>query len=180
MQRRGEFIVYEYLRSTIFEYKKKYFIIQECQQGRLLNPQHGNSQRGADFAALATIFNANNANADELGDAILSALEKFDTEPHPFDDFDFSSRNKYIKKWMGARGIKEWETNQRVVDVIYKIVEDKYIIRPYANHTINPWIGPEGMPEFILQGDISAKEMGNTVLRAFQIATYNPNRTDPR
>jgi len=180
MQRRSDFTIYEYLHSTIFEYKEKYFIIQEAQQGRVLNPAHGTSQNGTDYAALAAVFNAKNVDPDDLGSAILIALDKFDTEPHPFEQVDIPARNRCIKKWIGYRGIKEFEVNQRGVSVTYRIVEKKYIVRPFANHTIRPWIGPQGMPEIVLEDGVSAKEIGDAVLRAFEIATYNPNRTDPR
>ena len=180
MQRRSNFTTYEYLCATIFEYKRKYFIIQETQQGLILNPKHGSEQGASDFSALAAILDVNNINPDDFGAAILNTIDKFDTEPPPCDQFDFPGQRKFLKKWVGARAIGEFVYNRRTVNITFKIVENKYIIRPFANYTINSWDGPQGLPEIILEGKVSAREIGAAVLRAFQIATYNPNRTDPR
>ena len=165
---------YKTLETVIFEYKDNFFIMERCQQGR------GNyeEQTASDFSGLHKKLPISSS-AAELGEAILSALENFDSEPTPFDQFDDSTRRKFLKKWFEYRGINEWEINQRTVDVYQILSDDCYRIRPYDNLNHHPWNGPEGMPETMLQGPVDAATLGMAVFKAFEIATYHPDRILP-
>lgn len=174
MKRRSSFTNYTWVKASIFEYKERFIVLEECQQGQVLIPAHGSEQRVSDFADLSGTLRLD-CTAKEMGQVVFKALENFDTKPHPYGQFDFSSRNRYIKKWMGARGIDEWETNQRVVDIEQELDSGKYIVRPFDNCNIHPWNGPEGMPEIELSASATIEEIGQAVLDAFKLATYNPS-----
>ena len=80
------------------------------------------------------------------------------------------------KKTFTARGIAEWERNQRVVGVTQFINEQKYCIRPCDNHNLHPWIGPQGMPEITIPALTDKESLGEKILEAFKLATSNPLR----
>lgn len=176
MKRRSQFTEYTYTRCTIYEYNATYFVMQESQQGQELIEVHGPAQRASTLSGLIDSFPLD-VSAELLGQAIKKALDSYDTIPPPYGDFDFSARNKFIKKCMKARGMAEWERNQRVVDVEFSITKDEYTIRPFDNNRINPWIGPQDMPSYTLSNQIDEKTLGEAVLKAFAIATYHPMRT---
>jgi hypothetical protein len=111
-----------------------------------------------------------------MGQAVFKALKNFDTKPTPYDQFDFSARNRYIKEWTGSKGVKELEINQRTVDVEQKLDSGKYAVRPFDNCNINPWNGPQGMLEIELSASATIEEVGQAVLDAFKLATYHPCR----
>jgi hypothetical protein len=179
MKRRSDFTIYKYTRASVYEYKRRYFVMQESQQGQNLLQEHGSEQRASTLSGLVDVLE-HDVDAKTLGAAALKALNLFDVLAPPYGDFDFPARNKFIKKCMNARGMKEWETNQRMIDVQYNIEEQQYIIRSFDNNNINPWIGPQGMPEIKLGESATAEELGRSILAAFQISTYSPNRTDPK
>jgi hypothetical protein len=104
-------------------------------------------------------------------------LENIDTKPTPYYQFDFSDRRRHIKKWMGYRGVKEWEINQRLVSVTQSLTEGTYIMKPCDNYNIHPWIGafPDGR-RITLEKEATTQELGKAVLDAFKLATYHPDR----
>ena len=175
MKRRSNFTDYKYLRVTVFEYKGKYYVMQESQQGRQLDPDYGPEQRASTLSGLVEELESE-ASAEKIGFAVEEGLRSFDVIPPPYEDFDFPARNRFIKKIMNARGMSEWERNQRVVDVEYDIANEKYKIRSFDNNNINPWIGPQGMPEIEISGSVSAKLIGDAVVQAFKKSTYHPAR----
>ena len=149
--------------------------MQESQQGQELIKEHGPDQRPATLSGLVDSFD-HDVDAKILGRSIINGLDDFDVITPPYGDFDFSARNKFIKNIMNARGIAEWERNQRVVDVEFDIAKDEYLVRPFDNNNINSWIGPQGMPEILIKGPVNAIILGQAVLKAFGMATYHPDR----
>ena len=174
MIQRNNITKYKSLEAVIFEYNDNFFIFEKCQQG----VHRCTEQLPSDFCELSKKLNTT-CSPEEMGQAIIEALRRFDLKQTPFPQFDTSARNKCIKKWFSARGISEWEKNQRVVDVIESLVDDAYYIRPYDNNTHHPWIGPEGMPEIKLPRSANIIDIGSNVLRAFKMATFNPQVGTP-
>lgn len=175
--KRSAHTAYETNETQIYEYKGNYFILQMCQQGKILNPAHGSKQLASDFCALSCKISIDSSSL-ALGDATLIALNDFDVIGHPFDQFDIPARNKIVASWFGARGMGSLEKNCRVVQIIENLQTGSLSVIPFDNHVINDWNGPIEGGAIDLAGR-DAESLGNAVKAAFLVATYHPDRKDP-
>lgn len=178
MIRRSLHTNYEWLDTQIYEYKGSYFVLEMCQQGQVLRPEHGSEQRASEFCALSARLDRD-VDADELGRATTKALDDFDTRPHPFDQFNIPSRNKVVSGWLGARGMGSLEKNCRVVQVLHSLKRSETLVIPFDNHRRNNWNGPMEDHAITLPQETDAFEVGRAVKTAFSLATYHPERKDP-
>ncbi|MEN9133863.1 hypothetical protein [Xanthomonas euvesicatoria] len=176
--RRGLHTKYETLDTQIYEYKGSYFVLEMCQQGEVLNPAHGPSQRASEFCGLSAKLEGE-SDSNKIGQAVLTALDEFDTKPHPFSHFDIPLRNKTVSGWFGARGMASLEKNCRVVQVLHYLQRDEIHIIPFDNHNRNNWNGPMDDKIIVLPSTAGATEIGDAVRAAFAVATYHPERKDP-
>jgi hypothetical protein len=174
MERRSSFTNYTHLSVTIYEYKNSFFVLVESQQSQVLNPAWGSKQGESDYADLGCILPLH-CSSVEIGDAVMIALDNFDTKPTPYDKFDFSARNRQIKKWIGYKGIAEFDRSLREVDVRKWLDGSGYVITPFDNNNINPWIGGMKDKTILLSDSASSEELGSAVLEAFKMATYHPD-----
>jgi hypothetical protein len=175
--KRSQHTHYRYHRATVYEFKNQYFVMEECQQGRVLLPAHGPGQIASDYAGLSATLPVHYLDA-EMGAAVVRALDDFDSRAHPFDQFDFSARNKQIAQWMGARGIQSLETNSRKVHVELQLQDRALQVFAYANCTADPWYGPMLDRPIGLSAAASLDDIGAAVRSAFERATYHPDRKD--
>ncbi|NHZ96102.1 hypothetical protein [Massilia sp. CCM 8734] len=170
--------IYTYAETRIYEFKNAYFVIEECQQGEILNPAHGSQQLASDYAALSAKLSTDYS-FEEMGAAVANALSAYDSRPHPYNEYDFSARNKTISKWVGARGIMDLEKNSRQVQVVQDLVNNSYTIFPYDNCTAYPWYGPMEDRAIKLPGTASLSEIGEAINKAFTLSTYHSERKNP-
>ncbi len=175
--RRSKHTDYKFLETQIYEYKGDYYIIEECQQGQELLPQHGSEQGASDFCAISKKLSKTASNT-EIGEQVLVALDNFDRQPHPFDQFDIQARNKIVSGWFGARGMGSLEKNCRVVQVVKNIKSNMINVIPFDNHNHNSWNGPMEEKSIELKS-ITSSSLGDAVQAAFRVATYHPERKDP-
>ena len=113
--KRSKFTNYSYDETIIYEYMKKYYIMELCQQGEL-NPAHDNRQAPSDVCDLSSTYDSNTA-AEKIGKGIIKALDNFDSRAHPYDKFDLPARGRYISGLVGARGLPSLERDSRQVVV---------------------------------------------------------------
>ncbi|MBB6366707.1 hypothetical protein FHR56_001820 [Xanthomonas sacchari] len=178
MMRRSSHTNYKLLETQIYEYKGSYFVLEMCQQGQVLLPQHGSEQLASEFCALSAKLDRD-VGAEELGQATLKALNDFDTQAHSFDEYDIAGRNKVVSGWFGARGMGILEKNCRVVQVLRYLERGEIRVVPFDNHNRINWNGPMEEKAVSLSGNAGAFEVGRTVQSAFLSATYHPKREDP-
>jgi hypothetical protein len=176
--RRSSHTNYKWLEAQIYEYKGSYFVLEMCQQGQVLLPVHGPEQLASEFCALSATLDCA-VGADELGRSTSKALDDFDTQPHPFDQYDIPSRNKVVSGWFGARGMGVLEKNCRVVQVLHSLKRSETFVIPFDNHRRNNWNGPMEDHAITLPQEAGAFEVGRAVKTAFSLATYHPERKDP-
>ena len=176
--KRSQITHYTYAESLIYEFKNRYFVIERCQQGVKLNPAHGTEQGPSENCALSASL-ALNCSPDDLGLAVLKAIDVFDTHPPAFDPWENKELGKLLCSLMGARGIPTLEKNCRLVQVVKYHDTDIYTVYPYDNCNLNPWHGPFEGRDIVLPGSSGPTEIGEAVLRAFSISTYHPERKDP-
>ena len=176
--RRGSHTTYTWLDAEIYEYKKQYYILQSCQQGKELDPAHGSEQLASDFCAVSAKMPIDSS-AEAIGQATLKALDDFDTIGHSFDKFDIPARNKVISGWFGARGMGSLEKNCRVVQIIQDIATGVVSVKPFDNHNRNNWNGP--MEDQVIKiKPVTSVSLGEAIKAAFLVATYHPERKDPQ
>ncbi|WP_369944448.1 hypothetical protein [Xanthomonas medicagonis] len=178
MMRRSSHTNYKWLEAQIYEYKGSYFVLEMCQQGQVLLPAHGPEQLASEFCALSMKLDCG-VGSDALGSATKKALEDFDTQSHPFDQYDIPSRNKVVWGWFGARGMGVLEKNCRVVQVLHFLESGEIRVIPFDNHQCNHWNGPMDGHAITLSQGAGASEIGGAVEAAFLLATYHPERKDP-
>ncbi len=175
--KRSQFTHYRYAESLIYEFRKNYFVIERCQQGVELNPAHGSEQGPSEDCALSASLSLG-CSAKDLGQALLKAIENFDTHPPAFNPWEDKEHQKALCDWMGVRGIPTLEKNSRLIQVVKDYGADIYTIYPYDNCNINPWNGPFAGHEIVLPGSSGPTEIGEAVIKAFAISTYHPERKD--
>ncbi|WP_052712037.1 hypothetical protein [Paracidovorax citrulli] len=176
--RRSSHTNYKLLETQIYEYKGNYFVLEMCQQGQVLLPQHGPEQLASEFCALSAKLDRG-VGAEELGKATVKALDDFDTQAHSFDEYDIPGRNKVVSGWFGARGMGVLEKNCRVVQVLRYLESGETRVIPFDNHNRNDWNGPMEDKAISLSRNADASEVGHAVQAAFSSATYHPERKDP-
>ena len=166
--------------AVIYEFKKTYFVLEMCQQGKEINPNHAHThQLPSDITALLAALPMP-CTANDLGAATLKALNEFDTRGHPFDKFDFPARNKYIAGLMGGRGLPSLLKNARIVHATRDIASGTYKIIPtFPDLHISEQIDAMERAKLCLPAGTSAADIGEGVLRMFAISTYDPERKDP-
>ena len=177
--RRSKHTNYVTAHTQIFEFKQTYFVLEECQQGQFLNPAHGTFQHVSDFSGLSAKF-SDDYTHNEMGLAVIKALDNFDCTAHPFDEYDFPARNKAICGWVGARGMGGLEKNVREVQIIQSLSDQSTAVIPFDNNNRDNWNGP--MEDCIIQlpPGSPAEQIGEAVRQAFKLATYHPERKDPK
>ena len=120
---------------------------------------------------------------EQMGKAVIGALDKFDVVPPKHDPWDYKELNAQLCGWLGARSVNALTKNSRLVQVIKD--GDKLEILPFDNHTKQPWYGPMikdvGFRKeklFKIPSDSSFEMIGKLIFDAFAIATYHPERKD--
>jgi hypothetical protein len=189
MTRRSKHTHYTEENTQIYEYKNQYYLLEECQQGQVLNPAHGTEQSAGDFAAVSSVLPATYGE-EEIGKATLKALQDYDRQAHPFDQFDIPARSKVISGWFGARGMGVLEKNCRIVQVIrnldgasrdYPTLKNgSIIIIPWDNNILQPYHAPMNNELITLPSTATATDIGAAIKKAFEISTYHPQRKDPK
>ncbi|NHZ43528.1 hypothetical protein [Massilia aquatica] len=177
--KRSPTTVYTYAETRIYEFKNAYFVIEECQQGQILNPAHGSQQLASDYAALSAALRTD-CSAREMGAAVAKALADYDSRAHPYGEYNLKARNKAISNWVGARGIMDLEKNSRQVQLIQDLLKNSLTIFPYDNCIAQPWYGPMEDCAITLPGTASCTDIGEAVCQAFTLCTYHPERTENR
>ena len=176
--KRSQHTNYKRWDANIYEYKKQYFILQMCQQGQELNPDHGPGQLASDFCALGEKIPVESSSV-VIGHAVLSVLNDFDIIGHSYGKFDIPARNKLISSWFGARGMGSLEKNVRVVQVIKYLGTGVIDAIPFDNYNKNNFNGP--MEEGVIRLNTEkAEDVGEAVKAAFRLATFHPERKDPK
>lgn len=168
---------YRYERTTVYEFAGRYFVLEECQQGRVLVPAHGPDQIASDFAGLSASLLATCSDT-QMGAAVLRALEGFDTCAPPFEQFDLPARNREMARWMGSRGINALERDSRKIHVERALPERTMRVFAYDNCNVDPWYGPMLDRAIPLAATATADELGAAVRAAFGMCTYHPQRKD--
>lgn len=175
MKKRSDFTDYVYDEVVVYEYKNKFFVMEMCQQGQVLNPAHGSRQSVSDIAFLSACLSLDCTSA-ELGSAVLKALDSFDTRAHPYDKFDDVARRKHIAGSVGARGLATLERDSRTVFVVRYFKENEIKISPTDNNNRKPWVDTINTEEILLPTSASAEEIGKATLQAFAVSLFHPNK----
>ena len=170
--KRSKFTNYSYDETIIYEYMKKYYIMELCQQGEL-NPAHDNRQAPSDVCDLSSTYDSNSA-AEKIGKGIIKALDNFDSRAHPYDKFDLPARGRYISGLVGARGLPSLERDSRQVVVKRQLEAQQLFIYPTDNNRLNHWI--DLLDPIIIPMDSSAEKIGEKLIEAFDRSTWHPNK----
>ncbi len=173
--KRSNFTDYVKEETLIYEYRGEFFVMEQCQQGRELNPAHGSRQFPSDISALSDRLPISCSDG-EMGRAVIKALDDFDSKGHPYDEFDFPARNKFISSLVGARGLPSLERDSRMVVVNRNLADMSCIVFPVDNNKLNPWTEIVDSQKAVLPPNVSVDEAGAAVLNAFKLSTFHPKR----
>ncbi|THJ30098.1 hypothetical protein E8K88_17825 [Lampropedia aestuarii] len=178
--RRSKQTKYVTLDSEIWEYKNNYYIMQMCQQGKVLHPKIGSNQMPGEYTCVST-KTPTDTEAGQLGKATLKALDDFDVQVHPYEVVDIPERNKIIASWFCARGMGSLIKNVRVVQVIQIIEAGMIKVRPLDGRDKNNWNCPieeEAIEIKYSEANID-QLLGEAIKAAFAVTPYSPERKDP-
>ena len=156
--------------TVIYEFKNAFFILQR-------------SEVGTETGLIAKLEIP--CPKEQMGKAVIGALDKFDEIPPGHDRWDYKKLNAQLCAWLGAKGVNSLTKNSRMVQVIRD--GDKLEILPFDNHTKQPWYGPMikdcGFRKekiFAIPSSSSFETIGKFISDAFEIATYHRERKDAR
>lgn len=165
------------LSAMVYEFKGSYFVIEEAQQGtKALITAH---QRPEEIRALGAKLPIP-ADTGVLGREARAALERFDIEPPAYDSWQPKELTKQMVGWLGARGFATIVKNSRMVKLRQMLQTGGIAVFPGDNHQAHPWYGLLEDKALMLEGTCRDEALGDVILQAFALSTYNPERTDPK
>ena len=156
-------------RITIYEYKDKYWIIEEsCQKWP---DKEGPTEK----VALAGSLNLDCSSKD-MGELSLSALQSFNSKKPSFSPWELKELRKQICSWVGARAWPSFYKNSRYVWVVRDSSENYVKVIPVDNCVVNPYESPVANFTTKIEGDVTSEILGKHILDAFGHATSHPER----
>ena len=164
--------------ALIYEFGSNYFVIQRSQQGKSPRPEWGPKRRPSDNSALTAKVPIGSSE-EQVGGAVLEALDNYDRHPPSFDSWELKELRKQLCDWVGVRGYPTLVKNSRLVMVLRDPEQDSITVIPFDNHNLNPWESQLTDQQIVLSGTAPADEVGRAVETAFAHATYHPERKDP-
>jgi hypothetical protein len=156
----------------IYELKGNYYFIERARQDR--NGETSPSENTALTSKLPV-----NADENEIGGAVLQALDNYDKVSPSYSPWELKELRKQLCGWVEVKSYPALVKNSRLVLVYKDFEKDKIFVIPFDNHNINPWETMLEKKAIVLASSAPADDIGEAVTNAFSIATYHPERKDP-
>jgi len=155
--------------SIIYEYGGFLCVIQRSPQDQRT---HSGPSENVKLAAKLPV----DCHAEELGRATLEALDNYDKVAPQYSPWELKELRKQMCEWTGASSNAALVKNCRMVLVFYDLEAGMIRVIAFDNHNINPWETMLKDQQISLKIPADPHDLGCAIKKAFEIATYHPER----
>lgn len=157
--------------AIIFECNDNYYIIQRSKQA----PDAAIS--ASENVALTKKLNRATTD-EEIGSAVIEAINNYGKIAPEFSPWQLKELRAQLCKWTESKTYPALMRNSRLISVEKDFQHESVSVIPFDNFNINAWETLLEAKAITLPMTPTNTEVGEAVRKAFEIATYHPQKNN--